>query len=113
MKISKQQRHGLAIVVTADNLTAEQIREAADRWPEWISSERSANALGLPEAHTAGGLPLYPPPAAVYNDREYIARIISAHWGDPSNEHTTEDAITNHPQDPAEVRLAHALAEAE
>jgi hypothetical protein len=89
MMISKAQRHGLQIVVTAENLTPDQIREAADRWPEWIGSERSALALGLPESHTPGGLPIYPPRTEMWHAREYIARVISAHWGD---KHTIEGA---------------------
>jgi len=90
MKFSKKQRVGLHIVVTAEDITAEQIREAADRWPHWISSERSANALGLPESHTPGGLPLYPPANGIHEARASIAAVITAHWSDPSNEHTTE-----------------------
>ncbi len=90
MKISKNQRHGVQIVITGDNVTASQIREARDRWPEWISSERSANALGLPVSHTSGDLPVYPPSEEVWRAREDIARIINAHWGDESNEHSTD-----------------------
>jgi len=115
MRFSKAQRSWLHICVTAENITAEQIREATDRWPEWIGSERNANALGLPESHTPGGLPIYPPSVEIHHAREYIARVISAHWAGPSDEHSIkgEDAVTNHPQDPAEVRLAHELAEGE
>lgn len=79
MFVAKSQRRGLQIVVTVDNITAAQIRAASDLWPEWISSECAANALGLPESHTRGGLPLYPPPHAMYNARDVIARIISTH----------------------------------
>ena len=113
--ISKAQRHGLQIVITVENLTADQVREARDRWPEWISSERSANALGLPESHTHGGLPVYPSTIEMFHAREYIARVISAHWNDTSNEHPLHvaDAVTNHPQDPAEVGLSHELAAGE
>lgn len=94
MLISKAQRYGIQIVVTADNITAEQVREAADRWPEWIGSERSATALGLPESHTRGGLPIYPASIEIHRARDYIAHVISAHWGDPSGEHSIEDAAT-------------------
>ena len=114
MRFSKVQRRGLHICVTAEDLTAAQIREAADRWPSWIGSERSANALGLPESHTCGGLPVYPSPAEIHRAREYIARVISAHHSD-SVKHSidTEDSITNRPQDPAEVRAAQELADGE
>lgn len=67
----------MLIVLTAEQLTAEQIRDAADRWPEWVTAERSATALGLPERRTSGGLPLYPPPAEIRHAREYIARVIT------------------------------------
>ncbi len=78
--------------MTSEDLTADQIREARDRWPEWISSERSANALGLPTSHTRGGLPVYPPSVEMWHAREYIARIVTAHWNDKSNEHSIEVA---------------------
>lgn len=65
------------VVITADTLTPDLIRRAQDRWPEMITSERAANALGLPERHTPGGLPLYPPPTVVHHDRKYIARLVT------------------------------------
>ena len=92
MKFTKTQREGLHIAVTLDTLTTEQIREARYRWPEWISSQMSANALGLPESHTAGGLPVYPPSSEIHYARNDIAKIISAHWNDKSDEHATEDS---------------------
>lgn len=72
----------MRVVITVDTLTPELIREAQGRWPEWISSERAANALGLPEKHTPGGLPLYPPPMEMYHARDYIARVITEHHAD-------------------------------
>jgi hypothetical protein len=64
-------------VVTADNLTAEQINDARDRWPQHITSAMAANALGLPESHTAGGLPNYCPPRWQWHARQSIAMLIN------------------------------------
>ncbi len=69
--------------VTADTITADQIREARDRWPEHITAETSANALGLPEERTTGGLPIYPPPSEMWHARNSIAILIN----DPPSEH--------------------------
>lgn len=90
-----------------------KLAEAAT--PGWIGSERSATALGLPEAHTRGGLPVYPASREIHHARTYIARVISEHWLDKSDEHTTTyiDAVTNHPHDSAEVWLTNELAEGE
>lgn len=64
--------------ITADTLTADQIRAARDAYPEHITSECSANALGLPIGHTPGGLPIYPPCAWIFNARTSIAILINA-----------------------------------
>lgn len=66
-----------AHLVTADSLTEWQIRDAVDRWPEHISSEISATALGIPESHTSGGLPCYPPAAEIEYARKRIAILLS------------------------------------
>ena len=91
MKIKRgtQYSHG-ALTLTADNITAEQIREARDRWPDKISSDRAANALGLPWAHTDGGLPIFWDLSDMWDARFFIADLINKHWRDPSSEHTTE-----------------------
>jgi len=64
--------------VTADTLTEAQIRAARDAYPEHISSEVSANALGLPERHTTGGLPLYPPHGEITHARLRIATFLNS-----------------------------------
>lgn len=63
--------------VTLDNLTPEQIIQAREDHPELISAERSANALGLPESHSRGGLPMYPPLAAIVSARRQIAAFLN------------------------------------
>lgn len=90
MKIKPTQRHGGQLTLSADNITAEQIREAQDRWPDKISSERAANALGLPWAHTDGGLPIFWDFSDMWEARYAIAQLINQHWFDPSGEHTIE-----------------------
>lgn len=66
------------MIITSENLTADLIKQARDQWPDKISSECSANALGLPESHTDGGLPVYPSPRVMYRARLTIATLINA-----------------------------------
>lgn len=67
--------------VTGDTITAEQIREMRDEYPEIISGEKAANALALPYAHTAGGIPTYPDVNESQISRNEIAALYRAKRG--------------------------------
>lgn len=63
--------------MNASDLTREQIFQARDAYPDYITAETSADALGLPERYTSGGLPIYPPESQTFRARAQIAAILS------------------------------------
>jgi len=65
------------IPVSVDTLTEEQIRYAQGQWPEQITSELAANALGLPYDTTLGGLPIFYPMSVVWQARSSIVILLN------------------------------------
>jgi hypothetical protein len=77
--------------ITRETLTDAHVRNARERWPEDVSAERAANALGLPERHTVGGLPIYPPAVEISHAREQIANLVRTYWNEGAGEWADRD----------------------
>lgn len=67
--------------VTGDTITAEQIREMRDEYPELISGEKASIARAIPFAHTTGGIPIYPDANESQLCRNEIAALYRAKRG--------------------------------
>lgn len=86
-------------VITADTLTESHVRFARDAWPEHVTGEMAAFALGLPELRTSGGLPIYAPARDAWHARTAIANLIIHRQAQravcyPSGSHTLDGNST-------------------